>query len=168
MLAIRAAAPHDAPHIRAVNETAFGRAAEADLVEALRADGDAMIELVAQRGGEIVGHILFSPLKITREGETLEAAALAPMAVAPAAQRNGVGAALIHAGTEACRARGAPAIVVLGHANYYPRFGFRAACAESLSAPFSGEAFMALELLPGVLAAGGAVRYAAAFGIENG
>jgi putative acetyltransferase len=93
------------------------------------------------------------------------AAALAPVAVLPAFQNQGIGGELIRAGNARCAALGLEAIVVLGHADYYPRFGFSAQMAESLQAPFSGPHFMALELKPGVLEAGGKVRYAKAFGV---
>lgn len=79
------------------------------------------------------------------------------------ARRRGVGRALIRAGIAGCRETAAPAIVVLGHPDYYPRFGFSATLAKPLHAPFSGPAFMALELAPGVLAHAGTVRYPSAF-----
>ena len=92
-------------------------------------------------------------------------AALAPVSVLPASQRRGRGKALIEAGSARCGELGAVAIVVLGHGDDYPRFGFSAAAAESLNAPFSGPAFMGLELQPSALGAGGCMRYAAAFGV---
>ncbi|MGE0596809.1 MAG: GNAT family N-acetyltransferase [Hyphomonadaceae bacterium] len=162
---IRDAAPADYPGIRAVVRHAFGQADEADLVDQLRADGDALVELVAASGFALQGHILYSPLVIERDGEEIAAAALAPVAVLPGVQRSGLGKALIEAGNARCGALGMQAIIVLGHPAYYPRFGFSAAAAESLNAPFSGPAFMALELRPGALRAGGRVRYAKAFGV---
>ena len=126
-----------------------------------------LVELVAVTARDVVvGHILFSHLPIqTAGGAILHAAALAPMAVLPAHQRAGIGAALVRAGLEACAEGDARAVVVLGHPDYYPRFGFSAEAARALQAPFSGPAFMALELLPGALRGGGAVRYARAFGL---
>jgi putative acetyltransferase len=162
---IRDAAPADHAAIRQLLRHAFGQDEEADLVEALRADGDVMVELVAASDTAIQGHILYSPLAIERDGETVRAAALAPVAVLPALQGGGIGGDLIRAGNARCAALGLEAIVVLGHADYYPRFGFSAATAESLEAPFSGPHFMALELRPDVLKAGGRVRYAKAFGV---
>ena len=159
----RAETRSDLTVIRSVNAEAFGRAAEADLVDALR-DGNLVVaSLVAETHAGIVGHILFSRLPIEQADRTLEAAALAPVAVRTDWQRQGVGSALIRAGIARCREAAVPAIVVLGHPDYYPRFGFSAALAESLEAPFSGPAFMALELVPGVLAEGGTVRYPSAF-----
>jgi putative acetyltransferase len=158
---IRIANPDDFPGIREVVAAAFGQPDEADLIEKLRADGDVWVEMVADEAGDITGHILFSRLGIG----PIEGAALAPLAVAPARQRRGLGAALTRAGIERCRELGIAAVIVLGHADYYPRFGFSAALAAPLEAPFSGPSFMALELVPGALMAGGRVRYAPAFGI---
>ncbi len=168
---IRDATPRDYPAIRQIVRHAFGQDDEADLVEQLRADDDALVELVmtnsspAGGGGNLTGHILYSPLAIERGGETLQAAALAPVAVLPAFQKQGLGGALIRAGNARCAELSLSAIIVLGHADYYPQFGFSAAAAESLQAPFSGPSFMALELRPGALKAGGRVRYAKAFGV---
>jgi putative acetyltransferase len=162
---IRDAAPSDHAEIRQVVRHAFGQDDEANLVEQLRADGDVLVELAAASGEALQGHILYSPLAIERAGETLRAAALAPVSVLPALQNQGLGGELIRAGNARCAELGLSAIVVLGHADYYPRFGFSAALAESLEAPFSGPHFMALEFKPGVLADGGKAHYAKAFGI---
>jgi putative acetyltransferase len=162
---IRDATPQDHAAIGQVVRHAFGQDDEADLVAQLRADGDALIELVAVEANALQGHILYSPLSITQNDKVLAAAALAPVSVLPAFQRAGIGGALIEAGNARCAALGLAAIIVLGHADYYPRFGFSAAAAESLQAPFSGPHFMALELQPGALKAGGRVRYAHAFGV---
>jgi putative acetyltransferase len=162
---IRPATSRDFPAIRGVISHAFGRADEANLAERLRADGDVVCELVAASEAALQGHILYSRLQIERNGETLEAAALAPVSVLPHFQRRGLGGDLIQAGNARCAQLSCAAIVVLGHADYYPRFGFSAAAAESLEAPFSGPHFMALELSPGALRGGGQVRYARAFGV---
>jgi putative acetyltransferase len=162
---IRDVTPRDHAAIRAVIQHAFGQAEEADLVEQLRVDGDVVVELVEEGDGALRGHILYSRLPIEHGRETMQAAALAPVSVLPAFQRAGIGKALTQAGNARCAALGLSAIVVLGHPDYYPRFGFSARAAESLEAPFSGPAFMALELQPGALRAGGRVRYAKAFGV---
>lgn len=161
--AVRVEAPADAAAIRAVHRQAFGQAAEADLVDQLRADGDALASLVVERNGGIVGHILFSRLPIVAPDRALAAAALAPVAVLPPFQREGLGTMLIRAGLHECRELGIDAVVVLGHPVYYPRFGFSAALAQCLAAPYAGPAFMALELVPNCLAGGGSVHYPAAF-----
>jgi putative acetyltransferase len=162
---IRAATASDHAAIRHVIRHAFGRDEEANLVEQLRADGDVLVELVAGSDVAIQGHILYSRLAIERNGETLQAAALAPVAVLPAFQSQGLGGALIRAGNARCEELGCVGVVVLGHATYYPRFGFSPKIAESLQAPFSGPSFMALEFEPGALTRGGRVKYAKAFGV---
>jgi putative acetyltransferase len=162
---IRDAMPSDYPAIRAIIRHAFGQTDEANLVEQLRADGDVLFELVEASEIALQGHILYSRLRIKRATETLAAAALAPVSVLPAFQGRGIGKALIHAGNARCAALGLQAIIVLGHPDYYPQFGFSAPAAESLQAPFSGPAFMALELRPGALHGGGRVHYAPSFGV---
>lgn len=165
-LVIRVEQPGDIPHIRDIVAHAFGQRGEADLVDQLRADGDALVSLVAvAENGELVGHILFSRLPIEgAKGRVTDAAALAPLAVRPEHQRKGVGTALTKAGIRACTARGLAAIIVVGDPKFYQRFGFSAAAARGLRSPYAGDACMALELKPGGLRAKGTVRYAAAFG----
>ena len=149
--------------IRAVNREAFGTVAEADLVDALRANGDAALSLVAENDSGVVGHILFSHLPIRTSARDVAALALAPMSVLPRWQRRGVGSVLVRTGLDRCREAGFEAVVVLGHPTYYPRFGFSTRLAAPLEAPFSGPAFMALDLVPGALTGGGVVRYPGAF-----
>jgi putative acetyltransferase len=103
-----------------MNQRAFEQDSEANIVDALRANGAAMLSLVAIVGGEIVGHIMHSPVDIS--GVT--AAALGPMAVVPAHQRRGIGSRLVDAGSDRLARAGVPAIVVVGHPVFYPRFGF--------------------------------------------
>jgi PPOX class probable FMN-dependent enzyme len=126
------------------------------------------VELVAVENDDIVGHILFSVLATTIDRQTVPALALAPMAVRPDRQRRGIGSALVRAGLDLARDRDWRAIIVLGHKGYYPRFGFSAALARPLEAPFSGDAFMALELAPDALRGEkGRVTYPPAFGVTN-
>ena len=160
---VRAERPGDIAAIPEVHTEAFGQAAEAHLVDQLRDDGDAIASLVIESAGGIVGHILFSQLRIVAPDRTVPAAALAPVGVRPPVQRQGLGSMLIHAGLQRCRELGIEAVVVLGHPAYYPRFGFSTALARKLTAPYSGPAFMALELVPNCLASGGAVTYPPAF-----
>ena len=163
---IRVEQPGDIPHIRDIVAHAFGQRAEADLVDQLRADGDALVSLVAvAEKGELVGHVLFSRLRIEgARGRVTDAAALAPLAVRPERQGKGIGSALTKAGIRACTARGLSAIIVVGDPKFYERFGFSAAAARSLQSPYPGDAFMALELTPGALHPKGTVLYADAFG----
>ena len=159
---MRPATAADHAAIRRVEIAAFGRDDEAGMVEAARAEGAALAELVDDQDGEIVGHILFSRMSVA---PARFFAGLAPVAVAPEAQGRGIGAALCRAGIEAVRALGVEAVVVLGHPDYYPRFGFSAEAARRLASPYAGSpAFMALELAPGALAAPLKVDYPAAFG----
>ena len=165
---IRAEAPGDRDEISALLDLAFGGTEESGLVARLRAQGAVIVALVATENGRILGHVLFSELPIETGGKALRAGALAPLAVTPERQRQGIGAALVRAGLEACRERGVAAAIVLGDPDYYPRFGFSTAAARNLRAPFSGPAFMALELAPGCLdGVTGTVRYAEAFGLDD-
>lgn len=165
MVTVRPARPADHAAIRRINTDAFPTAAEADLVDQLRADGDVLIELLAELAGEPVGCIQFSPLRLDGD-PPVSAAALAPVAVAPPLQGRGVGAALIRAGVDACRQHGLLAVVVLGDPAYYPRFGFSHDAARAIHDPFSaGAAFMAMSLEPGVLDRPLTPVYARAFGL---
>jgi putative acetyltransferase len=148
---VRAEEVADIPRIHAVNRAAFESATEAILVDALRAQAD-VISLVAEEAGGIVGHIMFSPVRLSG-AEDVRAMALAPMAVVPERQRAGIGSALVRAGLESCRRHGVEAVFVVGHPAYYPRFGFSRASGFGITCEFEvpDEAFMALELAPGAL-----------------
>lgn len=166
MLIVRHELPSDLPAVRHVNEEAFGRPAEADLVDALRAAGKAVVSLVAEDEGEVRGHVLFSEVTIEASGLPVNGVALAPVAVLPAYQRGGLGAALVRAGIEECRRLRYGLAVLVGHPGYYPRFGFRPARERGLVCEFDvpDEAWMVLELREGALdGAGGRVRFADEF-----
>jgi putative acetyltransferase len=151
--------------IREVNRLAFGRDDEGRLVDALRDEGFARVSLVAEVDGQIVGHILFSDLPIVTHEGTVMALSLAPMAVIPSHQRRGIGSMLVREGLRACQDAGHQIVIVLGHPEFYPRFGFSAKLTERLNAPFSGEAFMAVELVPDALEGiEGVVQYPPPFG----
>lgn len=168
---IREEQARDREQVRRVNEAAFGRRDEADLIEALREEGDVLLSLVAEREGEgeihrVIGHILFSRMTVETARGPLAAVALAPMAVLPESQGRQVGSRLVWRGLDKLRERGERIVIVLGHEHYYPRFGFSAEKAGRLRSPFPPEAYMALELAEGALAGvEGAVRYAGAFGL---
>lgn len=162
-MVIRPAEPADHAAIHAVVAAAFGQPDEADLVDRLRADGDALVELVAVESEAVVGHILFSPLK-TDTGARF--AALAPLAVQPGRQKDGLGTMLMQVGHALCRAASVEAIIVLGHPAYYPRVGYSAGAAKTVKAPFAGPSFMGLALAPGALDAPVTITYAKAFGIR--
>ena len=164
-MTIRPERAGDTGAIRAVNEAAFETSVEANLVDLLRDQASPLVSLVAEIDGAIRGHILFSPMALASGGEAI-VMGLAPMAVAPAHQRRGLGSALVLAGIESCRELPCDALVVLGHAAYYPRFGFQPASRFGLRSEYDvpDEVFMALELTPGALAGqSGTVRYHPAF-----
>ena len=161
-------APDDIEAIAALNRAAFGGEDEVEIVDRLRRDGLFVLSLVERDADGIVGHILFSTLDVSVDGRAVRAVALAPMAVAPGRQRESIGSRLVRQGLGMLADRGYDAVIVLGHPDYYPRFGFSAELAAKLAAPFSGPAFMAMELKPGALAgASGAVRYPRAFRIDT-
>lgn len=153
--------------IRAVNRAAFGRSDEADLVDQLRGDEHTLVSLVAELEGSIAGHILFSRMWIRTSRGLVSAAALAPVAVLPEYQRQGIGGLLIRQRLELLRAQGERIVIVAGHPGYYPRFGFSSDKAKMLDSPFPPEAFMAMELCAGALdGIRGPVVYPPAFGIR--
>lgn len=159
---IRAEVPADSAAVRRVNEAAFGRPDEADIVDRLRARAAGYLALVAVDGGEVVGHIAFSRVTLDAVDDAVVAFGLAPMAVLPGWQRAGVGSALVRRGCDACRQAGAHALFVLGHADYYPRFGFVPAAPRGIVSEYDvpPDAFMMLELVPDCLAGARAVvRY---------
>ena len=162
-LTIRPERDGDAEAIHAVTAAAFRSAAEANLVDALRQQRASIISLVADAGALVVGHILFSP--VTLGGADLGILGLAPMAVSPERQRQGIGSELVRAGLDAARVRGAAAVVLVGHPAFYPRFGFIPASRFGLRCEYDvpDDVFMALELDPGALRTGGFIRYHPAF-----
>jgi putative acetyltransferase len=164
---IRPEIPHDIQNIRHVNEQAFGRPDEADIVDSLRQRGALVLSLVALLDEQVVGHIGFSPVTIKSEKSSFEAIALGPMAVLPSHQRTGIGSQLVRVGLEECRRLGQSIVIVLGHPEFYPRFGFKP------SLPFGirweqdvpAEVFMVAELNEGALeGCGGVVVYQPEFG----
>ncbi len=155
----------DRDSVHAVNVSAFESPSEARLVDVLRARARPYISLVAESDGEVIGHIMFSPISLAGYPD-LKIMGLAPMSVAPEHQRRGIGSALVRAGLEQCRQMGIAAVVVLGHAKYYPRFGFTSASRFGLDSDYNvpEEVIMAMELQPGTLSGKtGKVKYHAAF-----
>jgi putative acetyltransferase len=169
-LAVRAAGAEDADAIDAVIRAAFagtqyGYQGEGELVRMIEADGDALVSLVAEQGGEIVGHVLFSRMAVNADGRTVAAAGLAPVSVTPARQGRGIGDALIRAGLDALREQGVVMSFVLGHADYYSRLGYSPGLAARFVSPFSGPHFMAMMLDSAAeWPQGGRADYAPAFG----
>jgi putative acetyltransferase len=140
MIDIRDEQPGDVDAVREVNRQAFDQELEGRIVDALRERGGVLLSLVATADGVIVGHIMFSPLTVG----SVVGAALGPMAVSPAHQRQGIGGQLVTRGVERLRDRGCPFIVVIGHPEFYPRFGFQPAAARGLTCEWDvpAEAFM--------------------------
>ena len=162
MTTIRPERPDDVSGIRHVNERAFGQPAEADLVDTLRPACADALSLVAE-DGPIVGHILFTPVVVEGRDPPVVGMGLAPMAVLPERQRQGLGSQLVRRGLEMLRARGCPFVVVVGHPEYYPRFGFERASAHGLRSQWEGmpdQAFMVLLLdAPAMAGTSGVAKY---------
>jgi putative acetyltransferase len=149
MIQIREEKPEDIAAIRRVNEKAFGQPEEAAIVDRLRENCSGLLSLVAIDGEEIVGHILFSPARIDGEANAWQGMALAPLAVLPEWQRKGIGSQLIKKGISILKKGGCPFVIVLGHPEYYPRFGFEPASRRRVRCQWEGvpdEAFMILIL----------------------
>jgi putative acetyltransferase len=156
---IRIETASDFAGIRRVEEEAFPTQSEADLVDRLRADGDAVLSLVAALENQIVGHIMFS--KMRTPTRTL---ALAPVAVLTPHRRNGIAADLIRAGLKHVQEKGWEAVFVLGNPAYYSRFGFDPALASGFTSPYAGPHLMALALQShGLRVQKGNLDYPAAF-----
>lgn len=163
---VREEQPCDRQGVRIVNEVAFGRSDEADLIDRLQAEGVVLLSLVAEVDSKIIGHILFSRMRVETAQGPVAAVSLAPMAVLPGHQGRQVGSQLVRRGLAELRDRSERIVLVLGHRGYYPRFGFTPEKARHLASPFPPEAFMALELSDGALAGiQGSVRYPSAFGL---
>ncbi len=152
-LVVRAESPKDQAAISRVHEMAFGRPAEGRVVEALRVSPHFIpaLSLVAVDGAQVVGHILLSRIRIKGEGAEHPALSLAPMAVVPAQQRHGIGSLLVRIGLRRAAELGHRLVIVLGHVDYYPRFGFSPASTLGITPPFFAPdaAFMACVLVPG-------------------
>ncbi len=148
MTTIRLEIPEDALQVRTVNELAFGQPLEANLIERLQRACNISLSLVAEDDA-VVAHILFTPVVVESAGRRVVGMGLAPMAVVPDRQRQGIGSELVRRGLEILRARGCPFVVVVGHPEYYPRFGFERASVHGLASQWEGvpdAAFMVLVL----------------------
>ncbi|HUG43923.1 MAG TPA: N-acetyltransferase [Acidobacteriota bacterium] len=148
LFTIRSERPEDASQVRRVNEQAFGGTGEADLVDRLRLACADSLSLVAE-DDVVAGHILFTPVVLESARRRVVGMGLAPMAVLPDRQREGIGSQLLRRGLDMLRERGCPFVVVIGHPEYYPRFGFVPASVHGLSSQWESvpdEAFMVLVL----------------------
>ena len=158
---IRPAHADDIDEIAKLNDAAFGQPAEGKIVRRLKRDGDSLLSLVAHDDSRIVGHVEFS--RVLVDGAPL-AVTLAPVSVLPGVQKRGIGSGLIRTGLLALEGAGESLVFVLGHADYYPRFGFSAEAAAPFDAPWSGPHFMAKRLADSAPVAG-TLTYPAAFDV---
>jgi putative acetyltransferase len=144
LVEIREERPQDIAAIRDVNTRAFGQEQESNVVDALRGNGGTLLSLVAILDGRIVGHILYTPASVG----AVAGSALAPMAVLPEHQRQGIGSKLVETGNRKLKKAGCPFIIVLGHATYYPRFGFTPASSHGIKCEWDvpDDVFMLLVL----------------------
>lgn len=152
MTQIRSETATDFDAVRHLNKTAFETDAEAGLVDALRDQAEPIISFIAEKGEQVVGHILFSPVTLPGHNH-LKVMGLAPMAVLPDFQRQGIGSELVTAGLNQCREVGIDAVVVLGYPEFYPRFGFVPASQFKIGCEYDvpDEVFMLIELNVGAL-----------------
>ena len=149
MFSIREEKPEDVVGIRLVNESAFEQPQEANVVDRLRKNCNGLFSLVAIESDDIIGHVLFSPAVIDSDRGEIIGMGLAPMAVVPQRQHQGIGTALIKYGIARLKESCCPFLIVLGHPEYYLRFGFKLACQYGLQSQWDGvpdEAFMIMIL----------------------
>jgi putative acetyltransferase len=160
---IRFERPRDIDEVRMLNNKAFGQPVEGNIVDKLRKSCDGILSLVAISNNKIVGHIMFSPVTIETQEGVIEGMGLAPMAVLPESQNQGIGTILIKEGLRIISNTSCPFVIVLGHEKYYPRFGFQRASKYDLKSQWEGvpdEAFMAMILNDSVMkGVSGIVRY---------
>jgi len=163
VITVRPEKPEDVAAVHAVNEEAFGQPAEADIVDVLREECANHVSLVATVEGQVVGHIFFTPVTIPEAAKELMGMGLGPMAVLPVFQRQGIGSRLVRAGIGALRKACCPFIIVVGHPEYYPRFGFVPASGHGLACQWEAipdDAFMVLILDEGAMTrVSGVARY---------
>ncbi|MCZ4280116.1 N-acetyltransferase [Kiloniella laminariae] len=167
MIEIRQEEMKDRGAVLQLVHDAFGQWDESDLIKRLYLEEEVLFGLVAEEEGKVLGHILFSVMEVQSPELILSAAALAPLAVLPERQKEGIGSKLVEAGIQICRNNvDLAGIIVLGDPDYYRRFGFSSELAEKLDGPFTGECFMALEFRKAVLPEGAKIGYGKAFALE--
>jgi putative acetyltransferase len=163
MITIREEEPQDIEAVAQVNLQAFGQLTEAGIVDSLRKNCPGLLSLVALQEEQVVGHILFSPVEIEGEEKSVQGMGLGPVAVLPALQRQGIGSMLIARGLHILGGQCCAFVIVLGHPEYYPRFGFEPASLHGICSQWAGvpdEAFMILTLDRAAMAdASGVARY---------
>lgn len=140
---IRIMTEADGPAVQDLNTRAFGQPDEAKIVKQLETEGDVLLQLVAEMDEQIVGHILFYPIGVFNK---LGAVGLGPMSVDPWVQGEGIGSQLVMSGLQTMKDSGVPIVFVLGHENFYPKFGFSVEAASAFETPLKGPHFMALRM----------------------
>ncbi|MGZ8999328.1 MAG: GNAT family N-acetyltransferase [Allosphingosinicella sp.] len=160
---VRLVRPEDGEAIRKVERSAFPTDDESRLVEVLVAAGDATLSLVAEQDGSIIGHALCSRMRVEADGDEVRAVCLAPVAVLPDFQGQGVGAALIGEAQAVSRSAGEEMMFVLGDPVYYRRFGFTTQTARPFASPYAGDYFMAIDFVDAAVPSSGRADYAPAF-----
>lgn len=166
---IRRERPGDAAAIRAVVEAAFPTAAEADLVDALRDCGDIVCSLVAEDGGSLIGQVIVSRMAASGDGNDIAAAGLAPLAVTPDRQREGLGGRLVRSAIDDVRAQGISLLFLVGDPDFYGGFGFSTKAARPFASPYAGRYFQMLALDQSfVLPKSGRADYTAPFAAFGG
>jgi len=159
---VRSSLATDSQAIRNLHLRAFPTSAEADLVDSLVADGDAVLSLIAEDDG-IAGHVLLSRMRVVADHRQLDALGLGPISVVPERQREGIGSALIDAAVAEVRSTGTQMLFLLGEPRFYGRFGFTAAAAKPFESPYAGPYFQALALVDLPSVRFGTAQYAPAF-----
>ncbi|MGD8190745.1 GNAT family N-acetyltransferase [Brevibacillus ginsengisoli] len=171
MFTIRAEQPGDQGAITEVNLLAFQEEKPAKLVEAIRASEFFIPELsLVAVADEVIGHILFSIVSIETNQGSVPTLALAPMAIKPGYQNQGIGSALVIEGLRRCKLLGYQHVVVLGHPNFYPKFGFVPSRLKGIEPPLPvpDEVFMVIELQENSWAANqGRVKYPPSFDVVS-
>lgn len=166
-MGIRAEKGSDLQEIWQINAEAFETEAEADLVNILRESGIPFISMVYEDNNKLSGHILFTPVELEGHTKNLRIIGLGPVAVIPEMQNKSIGSALVKAGIEQCKSEGYDAIIVLGHPNYYPKFGFVLSVKYGIKSEYDvpEDVFMVLELKENALKGKqGTIKYHEAFG----
>jgi putative acetyltransferase len=165
VIEIRSERPEDSAAIQEVHTRAFGGPVEAKLVHLITARKKALIALVALKDGTVVGHILFSQVTVANAPQVFKAVGLAPVAVLPEFQKQGIGSQLIREGLRRCNHGGYDAVVLVGDPNYYSRFVFTRAADVGLDNEYGAhDEFMVLPLHEGALdGVSGMVKYLSEF-----
>ena len=163
MITIRNEENRDRRSVSLIYKAAFGQATEADLVESLRKSCPGRLALVADERGQVVGHILFTPATITTDcGKTIIGMGLAPIAVTPDLQGQGIGSRLVNVGLAILKEQRCPFVIVLDHPRFFPRFGFAPAEEHRVRCQWPdvpSEAFMILLLNQEAQQISGIARY---------